>query len=595
MRNYSIKSVITLVLTVLFINVSFSQTQSAVKKENLKVLFVGGTSEISAYAQSKPAPEVIEASVQKRMKAFETLLKTYFTEVTVIRAKEFREELSDNFDVTIIDGMPPERVPLYTEKDEKGNYTVYKNAGFLSEEFDNPTLMIADIPDRIGRRIGLKLDWYCLCLDAHAYNIDKSHSIFKGPFKVSLTMEELPTPKDALSFQKYYKDIIPATQQMWRVQTQGYMTTPDFRVGMVCRPWGFTDSPDTEVISGGVSLKSPDAIAIGRHGNFFHWGFAASPDYMTEEAKVVFANAVHYTSKLKGEKVIARKYDDRKSTRNEMFFVYSRSPKDSAVMSTNLPYLYMDKGSRSGLKIDEDAKLVGVATNNHLILDRAITMLEKGESTDVSQRILDRYTLVTFCSPKGYRDWYEKYKQDLFFTESGGFYFLVNPKSKPNTTAGKSNTTAGESNPIYGNDYSLMLIERAARGVKVGETDNLNPVNAAVTLVRLDNGEIAVVARVKIEKGFHIYAKVSEREPYIETVADFVAPEGYKPYGERNTPASIKYGENGTFIYEGDFIFYQKFLGKGPGQFKFNFAYQCCDDQICMPPVEREFLTGTLL
>jgi len=588
MLNYSIKSVITLVLTVLFINVSFSQTKSAVKKENLKVLFVGGTSEISAYAQSKPAPEDIEASVQKRMKAFETLLKTYFTEVTVIRAKEFREELSDNFDVTIIDGMPPERVPLYTEKDDKGNYTVYKNAGFLSGDYNKPTLTIADISDRVGRRIGLKLDWYCLCLDAHAYNIDKSHSIFKGPFKVSLTMEELPTPKDALSFQKYYKDIIPATQQMWRVQTQGYMTTPDFRVGMVCRPWGFTDSPDTEVISGGVSLKSPDAIAIGRHGNFFHWGFAASPDYMTQEAKVVFANAVHYTSKLKGEKVIARKYDDRKSTRNEMFFVYSRSPKDSAVMSINLPYLYMDKGSRSGLKIDEDAKLVGVATNNHLILDRAITMLEKGESADVAQRILDRYTLVTFCSPKGYRDWYEKYNQDLFFTESGGFYFLVNPKSKPNTTA-------GESNPIYGNDYSLMLIERAARGVKVGETDNLNPVNAAVTLVRLDNGEIAVVARVKIEKGFHIYAKVSEREPYIETVADFIAPNGYSAYGERNKPASVKYGENGTFIYEGDFIFYQKFLGKGPGQFKFNFAYQCCDDQICMPPVEREFLTGTLL
>jgi hypothetical protein len=364
---------------------------------------------------------------------------------------------------------------------------------------------------------------------------------------------------------------------------------------MVCRPWGFTDSPDTEVISGGVSLKSPDAIAIGRQGNFFHWGFAASPDYMTEEAKVVFANAVHYTSKLKGEKVIARKYDDRKSTRNEMFFVYSRSPQDSAVMSANLPYLYMDKGSRSGLKIDEDAKLVGVATNNHLILDRAISMLEKGESADVAQRILDRYTLVTFCSPKGYRDWYEKYKKDLFFTESGGFYFLVNPKSKPNTIAGKSNSTTGESNPIYGNDYSLMQIERAARGVKVGETDNLNPVNAAVTFVRLDNGEIAVVARVKIEKGFHIYAKVSEREPYIETVADFIAPNGYSAYGERNNPASVKYGENGTFIYEGDFIFYQKFLGKGPGQFKFNFAYQCCDDQICMPPVEREFLTGTLL
>jgi hypothetical protein len=107
-------------------------------------------------------------------------------------------------------------------------------------------------------------------------------------------------------------------------------------------------------------------------------------------------------------------------------------------------------------------------------------------------------------------------------------------------------------------------------------------------LVRLDNGEIAAVARVKIEEGFHIYAKVSESEPYIETVADFVAPDGYTPYGEINTPSSVKYGENGTFIYKGDFIFYQKFTGTGTAEFKFKFTYQSCDDQVCMPPVERE-------
>lgn len=571
MNNYSIKSVITLIITVLFFNISYSQSKPVVKKENLKVLYVGGTSEISPYAKEKPAPELIEASVQNRMKAFETLLKTYFTDVTVIRSKEFKEELADNFDVTIIDGMPSERVPLYTEKDEKGNYTMYKNAGFLSEEFDNPTIMIADISDRIGRRIGLKLDWYCLCLDAHAYNINTKHPIFNGPFKVKLTIENLPTPKPALEFQRYYKEKIPATVDMWRVQTQGYMTSPGFRIGMVCRPWGFTDSPDTEIISGGVSLKSPDAIAIGRHGNFFHWGFAASPDFMTEEAKVVFANAVSYTAKLKGERVISRKYDDRKSTRHERSFVNARSPEDSAKNVAAFPFLYMDKKSRGGLSVDEDAKLLGVATYDKAILDKAITMLEKGDRADVAQRVLDRYTLVTFYSPKGYRDWYEKNKNELFFTESGGFYFMINSKSAS----------------VYGNDYSLMQIERAARDIKVENPDNLNPVMAAVKSVRLESGEIAVIARVKIEKGFHIYAKVSEREPYIETVADFIAPEGYKPFGVRNTPPSLKYGENGTFIYEGDFIFYQKFIGKGTGQFTFNFGYQCCDDQICMPPVEK--------
>lgn len=36
---------------------------------------------------------------------------------------------------------------------------------------------------------------------------------------------------------------------------------------------GFEDSPEAEVISSGVCAKSLDAVAIGRHGNFFHWGF----------------------------------------------------------------------------------------------------------------------------------------------------------------------------------------------------------------------------------------------------------------------------------------------------------------------------------
>ena len=84
---------------------------------------------------------------------------------------------------------------------------------------------------------------------------------------------------------------------------------------MVARPWGYEDSPDAEYISSGVCQKTLDAVAIGRHGNFFHWGFAASPDYMTGEAKPVLANAIVYISKFAGQTPIARKYSDRTATR----------------------------------------------------------------------------------------------------------------------------------------------------------------------------------------------------------------------------------------------------------------------------------------
>ena len=46
-------------------------------------------------------------------------------------------------------------------------------------------------------------------------------------------------------------------------------------------------------------------MAIGRHGNFLHWGFAALSDDMTDEARDVFANAVVYIAGFAG-RIITR-------------------------------------------------------------------------------------------------------------------------------------------------------------------------------------------------------------------------------------------------------------------------------------------------
>lgn len=78
---------------------------------------------------------------------------------------------------------------------------------------------------------------------------------------------------------------------------------------MISKSAGFLDSPDVEFISGGVSAKGLEEVAIGRHGNFLHWGFSASPEEMTEEAKSVFANAIVYISQFAGQTPIARKFN----------------------------------------------------------------------------------------------------------------------------------------------------------------------------------------------------------------------------------------------------------------------------------------------
>ncbi len=144
-----------------------------------------------------------------------------------------------------------------------------------------------------------------MCLDAHAHGMRTDHEIFNHPIKVNLTIENEPTPSSYAHY-KEGKDL-GESMPMWRVQTEGYATHPGQLVGIVSRNSGFLDSPDTEWISGGVNSKGPEAVAMGRHGNFFHWGFAASPTYLTAEAKDVFCNALHYIAKFEGKTPIARK------------------------------------------------------------------------------------------------------------------------------------------------------------------------------------------------------------------------------------------------------------------------------------------------
>lgn len=151
-----------------------------------------------------------------------------------------------------------------------------RNPAYLPEDFDRPMVFIAEAGDIVGTRIGVKTDWYCLCLDADAHHFNKEHPIFHGPFEVNISVELKPTPSEAFRFVRTDGQPLPDSLEMWRVQTKGYKTEEGFRPGMIARPWGFADSPDAEYISGGVSAKDIDAVAMGRHGNFFFWGFSAS-------------------------------------------------------------------------------------------------------------------------------------------------------------------------------------------------------------------------------------------------------------------------------------------------------------------------------
>ncbi|MBQ3521637.1 MAG: hypothetical protein IJA38_02280 [Bacteroidales bacterium] len=611
-------------------------------KQDLRVLYVGGSTDSSDDSRSKT---VDPNAVKIRMAAFEECLKQYFTEVAAIVGSEYKEEMSANYDVTIFDGKIPVKQSRIIRKGANGE-TNYHAELRLSEDFEYPTLLIAEAGEDIGRSIGLKTDWYCLCLDADAHHMNLDHPIFKGPFETTITIEEKPTPEDAFHYE-YYTGKLPATTPMWKVQTKGYKTHEGFRVGMVSRPWGFADSPDTEIISSGVCAKTIDAVAIGRHGNFFFWGFAASPSYMTDEAKDVFANAVVYTASLKGQRVIARKYYDRAATKaylkeniylssedvykeriksDKEWYAQQAEEKKKALekknkgekltkkeeyvltiptreyqpqpfekylekymqdafkifgtdykayhkyMYKNEPYLY---GAAMFYKfiVDEDARKWGIANSDIRILDKAISVLEKGknkEECDRAKRILDRYTLCTFTDPAQWRNWFETYKDKIFFTEAGGYLFLVNTLD----------------NTVPGNDYRAKRLQQAIDSINLPETSDNEPVATGAKHITIEGGKQFIIVKLGIRTGYHIYGNVSDQDPYIPTKVELVLPDGYTQ-AEVLAPFGTPLGTNGTTQYEDEATFIIPIYGDAKDGIKVKVSYQCCDSSICFPPTEK--------
>ncbi len=609
---------------------------SPVKKTDLRILYVGGSSDWAI----SPADDLAayQQSVEERMASFEQLLTTYFTTVKVINATEYNQEMSKEYDVTVMDGTPVPIVPEVNDPVKR----IYKRAGYLTDDFNYPMLCIAEASSIIGSRIGSKNDWYCLCLDTDAHSWRKDHVIFKEPYPVKLKTEIKPTPEQALHSAYLIEGGVPKTIAMWKVQTKGYATDEGFRVGLVSRPWGYEDGIDAEYISGGVSQKSLDAVAIGRHGNFFHWGFSASPKYMTEQGKLVFVNAVAYIAKFRGQGIIVRKYNETIPTRiyvetfkkmvgkagyqemvdateeankmmqgiaekakakqakgeklsaeekaylnmpplkvrsreeyMEMYLgpYYKMFGMDEAAYAdyfdTNKNWLYVASDGRF-LTVDEDVKSLGIPNNELRLLDTAIKMWEENKEVEKAKRILARYTLMDFPRAAEWRYWFEKNKKKLFFTEAGGWIFLVNSR-EPGV-----------------NPYVAWEARKAMSEIPVGETSDREPVAIKAVKEVMQSGEQVLYVKIKVHPGYHIYAYTTSDSPFTPTTVAITLPDGYEAVGNQKVPAGQFYSQGGTTIYDGTVVFSQVIKGKSNGVIRCKVSYQCCDNNICFPPTEKE-------
>jgi hypothetical protein len=595
---------------------------AAVAKIPLKVLYVG-------YDPQKPMPaklvwympsEKRYAEFYKtRMPAFKSFLEKNFTVVKTVDGRDYDSKMSDDVDVTIFDAYPVK----------------------LPADFNRPAILLAAVAPDIGIPIGLKFDWYCQCLENDALNIKTSHEIFNTPNKVNLTMITRPTPGGF--FNGFQGAKTPKTMPMWRVVTEGFDDSKPYLIGMVAHGEGFTDSPDAEVISGGVCLKNAEAVALGRHGNYFMWGFAGSPEYMTDEANKVFVNTICYIKKFDRREPIVKKVQqatreevDEKIYRadedlykrsliarkvgnehlrkmqdsirakkaagvdigrgNEMFLkmpftdavesyddylkewqgadLYAKFGSDTKkyIQYYHDNYEYFHPSGFQSVELDKDAQKLGVSNRSLQMLEKCIGMLEKDENDQLAHRLLERYTTEQFTTAKEWRSWYEKNKSKLFYTESGGFKFMVDTYGKPAITDPTAATTKSKET--------------------VGPTI-IDPVSVSASLqYNSDKNHAEIVVQADILKGWHIYAYLPTNSPYIQTETLLELPKGAKSSKDGwNSTAGVPYpGLADVFVYEDKVTFKVSVdmtnVKKG-SLIKCGLYYQTCNDKKCLQPQRK--------
>lgn len=627
-------------------------------KHNISVLYVGGSPNRGVVMGLSGDSAKLAASAKERAADFTRFLRSRFKKVKSIDAADYQAAMSDGYDVTVFDGRPK---PYSVTAGPDGRPVVR----MLPEGFDRPTISIANASAAIGAGSGSKNDWYCLCLQNKAMRWKKDHPIFKGPYKVDITPEVNPTPAGAIEFAELYGEEVPDSVEMWTVQKLNYTDDPEIRIGLVCRPWGYEDSPEAEIISGGVSSKSIDAVAIGRHGNFFHWGFGASPSGLTDAGRAALANAIVYMAELGPCHIIARKDNDEIATRRSVthakgeiarsawetenkarmnFYLKVDSGQravkaklaagepltlaDSAYMSIppqrkpeaspygdfirlrepklfhifgddieeynryydrNTPWFRPADGEAHRLDIDEDVRSLGIANNDIRLIDTCITMLENpGRDTAKAKAILERYTLCRFATPGEWRQWFTSNRDRLFFTESGGWLWLVDTQDSS----------------VPGNDYSVLAksadsqagqdAKPEAKADKPGqgktaaaampETDRQNPVAHKAELVSNPDGTRDIVITLSIHPGFHLYANVDEADPFIPTEIKLTLPDGVKAEGPMSCPA-VDPSKNATTYYKGLCRFIQRISGSSDSDALCELTYQSCDNSVCLRPV----------
>lgn len=284
---------------------------------------------------------------------------------------------------------------------------------------------------------------------AHGESLD--HEVYRTPLAVNPVFESVETPGNYVR-RHLGPDELPKTMKVWRLQESE-------RNNVVCRAYGFEDSPDAEVIAQGLNFgKEYGAVGIGRHGNVLQWGYSDPPSQMTEAGRALFINCIHYITRFDGKAPLVHRESSPRLNAVRLALVLDDIDDKSFFRSTFTPEQieqYQGKGKdladfyRKNIELvrrdetfvlDTELQSLGLNSNRTLeTLDKLIELLDDPASADTAARLLGRYTNQSFSSSQQWRQWFDGNKDRIYFTDFGGYKFLVRPEDYP---AGHKDQTA---------------------------------------------------------------------------------------------------------------------------------------------------------
>ena len=288
-------------------------------------------------------------------------------------------------------------------------------------------------------------------MEPHAYVLrTREHEIFQEPTPIDFDQTVTIDVPDAWKHKLDDADIrvLPLVKD----QNQRY------RDGWCTYTYEHVQAPELEVICGGVNEKTPNASAIWRQGHLLHFGFEQSPADLNENGRGLLLNSISYIAKFTEDRPIVRPPSDRR--------LLDRSAIDRVVNGTSRdldPYLdwffagkirkmmqgktrdelatwylstrgFLRADKRAKFIVDEEAKEFGIPPDSPKFIPAAIaSWKEAAKEDDLGRRLLTRYVPVgpgEDASPEQWQGWWNDNKRYLFFSDTGGFHWFVDPLAK---------------------------------------------------------------------------------------------------------------------------------------------------------------------